>query len=116
MDAGIDPRTGDLSGQRITTLANAVYLRLVVPLGSWWAAPTLGSRLHELQREKDVSRVRILARDYALDALKGLLSDGRASAIDVSVSSSSIGWLQLDIDVTEAGGQQQTFNHWVRVI
>ena len=42
MDAGINPTTGDLTGQRITTLANAVYLRLMTPLGSYWADPALG--------------------------------------------------------------------------
>nr|MDN1656773.1 hypothetical protein [Escherichia coli] len=34
---------------------NAVYLRLATPLGSYWADALLGSRLHELKREKDVS-------------------------------------------------------------
>ena len=65
MDAGINPTTGDLTGQRINTLANAVYIRLMTPLGSWWADPTLGSRLHELRREKDRPRVGILAKQYA---------------------------------------------------
>lgn len=56
MDAGIDPNTGDLSGQSINTLANAIFMRLETPLGSWWPDPSLGSRLHELQREKDLPR------------------------------------------------------------
>ena len=33
-------------------LANAVWLRLATPLGSYWADATLGSRLHELQRDQ----------------------------------------------------------------
>lgn len=65
MDPHIDPSTADYSGERITSLANAVYLRLMTPLGSWWADPTLGSRLHELERELDLSYARMLARQYA---------------------------------------------------
>ncbi len=52
MDALIDSSTGDYAGTSTTTLANAVYLRLMTPLGSWWDDTTLGSRLHELNREK----------------------------------------------------------------
>lgn len=116
MDAGINPTTGDLSGQRITTLANAVYLRLQTPLGTWWAEPTLGSRLHELQREKDLPRIGQLARQYARQALQPLVDDGRATAIDVSVSQPGNGRLLLTIEVAEASGDRQTFEHWVRVI
>lgn len=54
MDTWIDPATGDYAGARISRLENAVYLRLMTPLGSWWADTSLGSRLHELAREKDV--------------------------------------------------------------
>lgn len=116
MDALIDPRTRDLTGQRIDTLANAIYLRLVVPLGSWWADPALGSRLGELRRQKDLARVAVLAQQYAVAALKPLLDAGRARAIEVSVTRPRSGWLLLHVASTEAGGQQQTFEHWVSVI
>jgi phage gp46-like protein len=116
MDAGIDPTTGDLSGKRITTLANAVYLRLRTPLGSWWANPTLGSRLYELQREKDLPRVARLAVQYAQQALQPLLDDGRATAIDVTASQPGNGRLLLVVEVTAADGARQTFEHWVRVV
>jgi phage gp46-like protein len=116
MDAGINPTTGDLAGQRIDTLANAIYLRLVVPLGTYWADTTLGSRLGELRRQKDLARVAVLARQYAVAALQPLLDAGRASAIEVTVSRPVSGRLLLDIEATAAGGQQQTFQHWVSVI
>ena len=114
MDAFISPDTADYTGTRTDTLANAVYLRLSTPLGSWWADPALGSRLHELQREKDVSRVAVLARQYTEQALQPLLADGRATRIAVSTERQP-GRLALQIDVDDASGRTQTFNHAVRV-
>ena len=81
MDAQLNPTTGDYTGSRISHLGNAVYLRLCTHLGAWWADKTLGSRLHELQREKDVPRINILARQYAEQALEPLITDGRAQSI-----------------------------------
>ncbi len=80
----MNPTTGDLTGQRINTLANAVYIRLMTPLVSWWADPTLGSRLQELRREKDRPRVGILAKQYAEQALQTVLDDGRAKKITIT--------------------------------
>ena len=74
-------------------LANAVYLRLMTPLGSYWADPTLGSRLHELQREKDVSRVAVLARQYAEEALAPLVRTAAPTASPFPpCASSPAGW------------------------
>lgn len=116
MDAGINPITGDLTGQRIHTLANAVYLRLITPLGSWWKDPSLGSRLHELRRQKDRPRVGTLAKQYAEQALQPLLDDGRAKGITVTVDQPHNGWLNLQIDIIDATGNPQVFRQPVRVI
>lgn len=116
MDALLDPQTGSYTGKRTTTLANAVYLRLQTPLGSWWADKTLGSRLHELKREKDKARVATLARQYAEQALQPLLDDGRADAITVTTSRPLPGWLVLLIEVEQTGGEIQHFQHPVRVV
>lgn len=116
MDAGISPLTGDLTGERISSLHNAVYLRLMIPLGSYWAAPELGSLLHTLRREKDRPRVGRLAVQYAREALQGLVDDGRAVAIDVTSELPHDGRLLLLIEVTDAGGRTQTFKHHVQVI
>lgn len=116
MDAGIDPVSRDLSGKRIDTLANAVYLRLSVPLGSWFGAPALGSRLHELQRQKDLSRVAVLARQYAGQALQPLIADGRALAVAVDSRPDGKSRLRLIVTVTDAGGRRQVFEHFVSVI
>lgn len=118
MDALIDPKTGDYAGIRTNTLANAVYLRLMTPLGSYWADPALGSRLHELQREKDVSRVAVLVRQYSEQALAPLLKEGRATLIDVTISrpdTPSTGWLALQIAVTDASGRLHHFRYPVKV-
>ena len=114
MDPRIDPSTGDYSGERITSLANAVYLRLMTPLGSWWADPTLGSRLHELERELDVPRVRILARQYAEQALASLIPE-RASRISVTTDQRRTSWCDLRVSVVDLTGQEQVFKHPVRV-
>lgn len=122
-DAWIDPDTRDYrlsagTAQRdpAAGLANAVYLRLMTPRGSYWAEPTMGSRLHELAREKDLARVAVLARQYAQVALQPILDDGRATAIDITTERPGNGRLHLRIEVTDAGGGRQTFTHPVTVI
>ncbi|MGP5480934.1 phage GP46 family protein [Pseudomonas helleri] len=92
-----------------------MYLRLITPLGSYWADPLLGSRLHELRREKDKARVSTLAVQYAQQALQGLIDDGRATSVDVSAEQKHDGWLRLLIEV-EAPTGRQTFEQSVRVI
>ncbi|EES0013967.1 phage GP46 family protein [Escherichia coli] len=116
MDQTISPATGDYERRRIYTLHNAVYLRLATPLGSYWADASLGSRLHELKREKDVSRVHRLAAQYASQALQPLLDDGRATAITVDTKAGQRGWLLLLITVTDNAGTPQTFEHPVRIM
>lgn len=123
MDTWINPSTGDYeisNGMAVrdlaSGLANAVYLRLMTPLGSYWADTTLGSRLHELQREKDVGRVAILARQYAEQALAPIKADGRATDIQVSSERPGNGRLLLLIEVTAASGERQTFKYPVKVI
>ncbi|VWB81932.1 phage GP46 family protein [Burkholderia aenigmatica] len=115
MDALLDPTTGDYTGTRTQSLANAVYLRLQTPLGSYWADPNLGSRLHELQREKDTPRVRSLAVQYAEQALQPLLDDRRASDITITTADFQPGWMVLLIAVTDATGDVQHFKHPVKV-
>lgn len=116
MDAGIETTTGDLSGERISSLANAIYLRLKTPLGSYWADVSLGSRLHELARSKDLARVGRLATQYAEQALQPLLDDGRARTLEVAARQPHNGWLELVVEVVDATGNRRVFNHLVQVI
>ena len=122
-DAYLDPTTGGyvladgtLTPDPARGLANAVYLRLMTPLGSYWADATLGSRLHELQREKDVERVAVLAKAYCQQALQPLLDDGRAQAVEIATERLHDGRLRLAVQITDAGGREHLFNHHVRVL
>ncbi|CDL80179.1 phage GP46 family protein [Xenorhabdus cabanillasii] len=115
MDRLLDPQTGDYTGTRTNSLENAVYLRLMTPLGSYWADPELGSRLHELTREKDVSRIYVLARQYAEQALQPILNDGRAAAISVTVHRDRHKHALLWIEIIDAAEQTHIFKHSVRV-
>lgn len=115
MDQNISTATGDYTQTRVYSLQNAVYLRLETPLGSYWADPLLGSRLHELKREKDVPRVQLLAGQYSRQALQPLLDDGRAQTITVDTEKGPAGWLFLWIQVTDASGTPHKFKHPVRI-
>jgi phage gp46-like protein len=120
-DAYINPSTGayvsaagNLSRDPANGLANAVYLRVMTPLGSWWADTTLGSRLHELQREKDVPRVQRLARLYIEQALQPLIDDGRVSSITVAMQHQA-GRLAVRVELLDAGNVSRTFDFHVKV-
>lgn len=97
-------------------IGNAVFLRLMTPLGSYWADVTLGSRLHELQREKDLSRVGLLAKQYAEMALAPIVADGRVLSVKVAASQPHDGRLHLKVGLLAASGEQFEFNHAVKVI
>lgn len=128
MEAWINPVTrdyevaagGTLKRDPAGGLANAAYLRLMTPLGSWFGDPTLGSRLHELQRQKDLARVESLARQYARDALRPLLDDGRA--VDLQVETQRVkdgsggGRLALLVRLTDARGNSAVFRVYVKVV
>ncbi|RQU99213.1 hypothetical protein DF039_38015 [Burkholderia cenocepacia] len=115
MDALLNPRTGGYTGTQTDTLANAVYLRLTTPLGSWWAAREVGSLLHTLAREKDTPRVRQLAQQYAEQALAPIVKDGRATRITVTAMSGETGWVVLLIEVHGATDHVRHFEHPVKV-
>lgn len=97
-------------------LGNAVFLRLMIPLGSYWADATVGSKLHLLQREKDLARVAILARQYAEQALAPLLADGRAQSIEVTAERPGNGRLHLLVEAVDAAGERLTYTHPIKVI
>lgn len=105
MDPLLSPLTSDYTASTTDTLANAVYLRLMTPLGSWFADPLLGSRLHELQRNKDLERVRRLAVEYSQAALQPLVDNGRAESVSVSAYRDVPGRLDLLIEVVDPTGR-----------
>lgn len=116
MDREISPLTRDYTSEKIDTLQNAVYIRLTTPKGSWWADGMLGSLLHLIQREKDLSRVGLLAQQYAEEALQPIIDDGRAKSITVTHEQPKDGSLNLNIQVTDNRGKTYQFKHSVKVI
>lgn len=125
MDTLINPQTGDYQADAVRPgewardpangLLNAAYLRLMTPLGSWFGDATLGSRLHELAREKDVARAALLARQYAEQALQPLLDGGRAQSISVRTERGGGGRLALAIELVDARGVSSAFELPVKV-
>lgn len=115
MDSRIDPATSDYDRTSIADLGNAVYLRLMTPIGSYWADTTLGSKLHLLRRTKDVERNRTLAVQYTQEALKPLIDSKRADTVDVDATWHHDGRLELAGTVSQAGRAVATFQHYVKV-
>jgi len=126
MDAYIDPTTGayvrangDLQRDPAGGLANAIYLRMVTPLGSYWADPSLGSRMHELVRAKGLASIELRAQQYARAALQPLLDDGRASSIEIATQlqnrPDASKALAMVITVLGTRGERVVFNHHVPV-
>lgn len=116
MDALLDPYTGDyLPNQSVRGLENEVYIRLMTPLGSYWADPALGSRLHELRRQKHVPRMAVLARQYAEQALQIMLDEQRAQSIRVTATAVRSGWLKLHVEAVDPGGEAVKLAYEVRV-
>jgi phage gp46-like protein len=112
-----DPlRPGSEARDPANGLLNAAYLRLMTPLGSWFGDATLGSRLHELAREKDLPRVEQLAQLYARSALQGLVDDGRALSVSVVTQRLGNGQLGLNCELVDAGGAVRTFSVPVKVV
>lgn len=116
MDALLNPATGDyLLNQSAQGIENEVYVRLVTPLGSYWAEPALGSRLHELRRQKDLPRMAVLAKQYAEQALQPILDAHRARRINVAASLARRGRLRLNIAAVDASGRSLNLIHEVRL-
>lgn len=115
MDSRLDPATGDYDRTRIADLSNAAYLRLTVPLGSYWADPELGSKLHLLRRLKDVERNRMLAIQYTREALQPLIDTKRADQVDVDAVWNHDGRLELAGTIYQAGVAVALFQHYVKV-
>lgn len=75
----------------------------------WWAdtfaeidGDRIGSGLWLLSRAKQTDETLELARGYARTALRWLIEDGIASAVDVATSWHAIGVMRLDVDLTRA--------------
>lgn len=115
MDRQHNPTNGDYTGKQEASLLPAIYRRLITPRGSWWGDSALGSRLHQITREKSLAHVGQLAVQYASEALQPLLDDKRATAINYSYQGPTNGYLQLFIECIQADGQQISVTYPVSV-
>ena len=117
--AKIDLKTNDYIVESLDEnfnpeLVQAIVTRLKIQRGKYWANPNLGSRLYLLRRSKDVPRNRLLAIQYAEEALEDLVP-GRVADIDITASQSERSRLDLHIEVTLLTGQKQTIIYFVPV-
>ena len=99
--ARIDIKTRDYIVESLdenfsTDLLQAIILRLSIHRGKYWANPNLGSRFYLLRRSKDVPRIRLLAIQYAKEALEDL-KPSRVADIEVTASQSERSRLDLHI-------------------
>jgi len=104
------PLTGNVA------LAEAAYLRLLTPRGSYFANSELGSELYKLKRSKDVPRMRRQAIAWAREALEPLRAPYYLT--DISVSAGVFiksGYLSIKAVLTQADGNQTTTSINVQV-
>lgn len=78
------------------------------PGDSYFPYP-IGSRLWLLSREKIVPRVLYDAKDYAIEALEPLISEGYASDVSVEVSVWNGDWMRFDINIYKPDGSSMSY-------
>lgn len=119
-DYRIDPYTQDYEikgGQFALTddIGNNIYLSLMVRKGSWPFAPSFGSRLHLLQREKALDRMERVAKEYCEEALTWIMDKGRAEKIEVTTELDKENMrMKCLIEATQKG-KPVTYEHFVTV-
>ncbi|MHA4952253.1 hypothetical protein FR838_18330 [Acinetobacter pittii] len=92
----------------------AVCQRLNIHRGKYWANPNLGSRFYTLRRSKDVPRMIQIVKQYAEEALAGMVPD-RFASILVNAVQTAQSRVDLNIDVVQLSGQKQTIQYFVPV-
>lgn len=98
------------------SLAEAAYLRLLTPRGTYFADSELGSELYKLKRSKDVPRMRRQALAWTMEALEPLRAPYYLT--DISVSAGAVvksGYLSIKALLTQADGNQTTTSINVQV-
>ena len=110
-----DGADADMSFTPTDNLDTAVFLSIEVTRGSFFAAPSLGSRFHLLRREKNLSRVIDQAEAYAVEALQWLVDLGRATSVTATAALVS-GRLKLAVAVVQANGRELSYETFVEVI
>lgn len=82
--------------------------------GKYFARPDQGSFLYKLRRSKDVQRNKVLAHQYAVQALEHLVPN-RFKSIDITATRSEDGRINLLIQLTKLTGESQIIHYFVQV-
>ena len=82
--------------------------------GKHFAKPDQGSYLYKLRRAKDVERNKVLARQYAEQALAHFVSD-RFRNISVHAARTEAGRIDLTIELIKLSGQSQIIHYFVKI-
>lgn len=100
-----------------SALAEAAYLRLLTPKGSYFADTTLGSELYKLKRSKDVPRMRRQALAWTKEALEPLRTPYYLTniSVDANVGGVTARYLVIRAVLTQADGSQTTTSINVQV-
>lgn len=92
----------------------AICQRLNIHRRKYWANANLGSRFYTLRRSKDVPRTIQTVKQYAEEALEGLVPN-RFASIFVTAVQTIKSQVDLNIEVTRLSGQKQTIQYFVPV-
>lgn len=92
----------------------AICQRLNIHRHKYWANSNIGSRLYTLKRSKDVTRTIQTVKQFAEEALEGLVPN-RFAAILVNAVQTVKSQVDLNIEVTQLSGQKQTILYFVKV-
>ncbi|WP_165525632.1 phage GP46 family protein [Psychrobacter pygoscelis] len=96
-------------------LAEAAYLRLITPKGSYFDDADFGSELYKLRRSKDLPRVRSQAIKYAKQALEPLRDAYYLNDITVAIEQAEQGYVKLKAALKTTDGSTVTTHINVQV-
>ncbi|MEQ1412259.1 phage GP46 family protein [Acinetobacter indicus] len=92
----------------------SVLICLYQHRGQHFATPDQGSYLYKLRRSKDVERNKVLARQYAQQALEHMVPN-RFRDIQVMAERKEQSRIDLTITLTKLSGQAQIIHYFVPV-
>lgn len=104
--AEVDDLLPDGSGDRRGWWGDLVA-PVTAPTGQPWLS---GSRLWLLSREKQTAITAHRAETYAAEALAWMTHSGVASAVGVTARWQDRGWLALQVAITRADGEAETYD------
>jgi phage gp46-like protein len=114
----IDPATRDyvadsFDAALVAPLIDAAALRLRTRRGSWWRNPLLGSRFYLLK--KDTPQALVLAKQYAEEALKPLITSKRVTSMTITPTRVAVGSIRILVELLTPSGASVQLEHFVRV-